>query len=54
MLIGENAQVKPVEGETVEASEIVPANPSRADTVTVEVPDDPANADKVVGLAASL
>jgi len=50
-LVGETVQVRPVEGETVFDSEIVPVNPWRPVSAIVDVDDAPARSVTVVGLA---
>jgi hypothetical protein len=50
----DKVQVNPVEGETDTPSETVPVKPCWAVTVMVEVPDAPARAVTLVGLATIL
>jgi hypothetical protein len=50
-LDGELVQVRPEEGEIVEDRTTFPANPSRLETVMVEVPVAPAKIPTVAGLA---
>jgi hypothetical protein len=50
-LVGVRVQVKPVAGLTLEVKLTTPANPSRAATVIVEVPDVLARTIALVGLA---
>jgi hypothetical protein len=50
-LVGETVQVRPIEGDTVLDSEIVPVNPWRPVSAIVDVPDAPAKRVTVVGLA---
>jgi hypothetical protein len=50
---GDKLHARPIEGETVVVSEIVPAKPSRPVTVIVEVPVAPAETGTLVGLADS-
>jgi hypothetical protein len=50
---GDRLQGRPVEGETVAVSEIVPAKPSRPVTVTVEVAVTPAKTGTLIGLAVT-
>ena len=53
-LDGDSVHVKPVLGDTLLVSEIVPVNPSRAVAVMVDVPATPAFTVTVVGLAVRL
>jgi hypothetical protein len=50
---GDRLHERPVEGETVSVSEIVPAKPSRPVTVTVEVPVAPAKTGTLIGFAVT-
>ena len=52
-LVGERVQLSPATGETVEVSVTVPVNPWIFVTKSVEVPDDPAFAVRLVGLAVT-
>jgi len=40
-LVGDKVQVNPVDGETTSDNEIVPVKPLTAETVIVEVPEEP-------------
>jgi hypothetical protein len=51
ILVGDNVQVRPVEGETIVERATVPVNPFTAATVIVEVPADPTVTLTLVGLA---
>jgi hypothetical protein len=51
-LVGVRVQVKPVVGLMLEVRLTAPANPSRAVTVTVEVPEALARTVALIGLAA--
>jgi len=53
-LVGDSAQVIPVEGVTLEVSATLPVNPWSAVIVTIEVPEAPASAVTVVGLAETV
>jgi len=53
-LAGVRVQVRPVDGDIVEARLTVPLKPCRAVTVIVEVPACPARTVTVVGLAVSV
>jgi len=51
MLVGDTAQVRPVEGDTDDARAIVPVKPCRGVTGMVDVPEAPAKIVTDVGLA---
>jgi len=51
MLVGLNAQLRPVDGETATVRATVPVNPLTGATVIVEVAVPPTNVLAVVGLA---
>jgi hypothetical protein len=51
MLVGDRPQTKPVGGEVVTESCIVPGNPCRPVIVIAEVPVAPARTETLVGLA---
>lgn len=50
-LVGVKVQLKPVDGEMLEARLTTPANPLSAVTVIVEVPEAPARTVALAGLA---
>jgi hypothetical protein len=50
-LVGDSVHERPVPAETVEDNAIVPVNPCRPETVTVEVAGRPARTVRVAGLA---
>jgi len=50
ILVGLKLQLRPVEGETEDASTTVPAKPPIEDTITVDVPKTPVAAATLVGL----
>jgi hypothetical protein len=54
MLVRDRAQVRPVEGETVEVSETVPVKPLKPETVIVEGPVEPDETMTLVGFAATV
>jgi hypothetical protein len=51
VLVGDSAQVRPVEGDTDDARAIVPVKPCRGVTAMVDVPEAPAKIVTDVGLA---
>ncbi len=54
MLVGDSAQVRPVEGDMDDARTTVPVKPWSAVTVMVEVPEIPARTVIPVGLAETV
>jgi len=54
MLAGVSVQVRPVDGDIVDARLTVPLKPCRAVTVIVDVPAWPARTVTLVGLAVSV
>jgi hypothetical protein len=53
MVVGDIVQARPVGGEVVAESDIVPVNPWRPVTVIVDVPVAPAGIVTLAGLAAT-
>jgi hypothetical protein len=51
VLVGDSAQVRPVEGDTDDARAIVPVKPCRGVTAMVDAPEAPAKVVTDVGLA---
>jgi hypothetical protein len=54
MLVGDNVQTMPLDGETAAVMVTVPVNPLRPVIVTLEVPVPPEAKFRVVGLAATV
>ncbi len=54
MLVEDNVQVRPDDGDTVSDSATVPVNPLRPVTVMVEVPTAPVLTVRLLGLAATV
>jgi hypothetical protein len=53
-LVGDNVQVRPVDGDTISDNATVPVNPPRPVTVMVDMPVAPVLTVKLVGLAATV
>lgn len=53
-LVGDNVQVRPVDGDTFDVRATVPVNPWSELTVIVEAPETPARTVTVVGLAETV
>jgi hypothetical protein len=54
MLVGNNVQPKPLEGDIISVMETVPEKPCRLVTVIVEVPTIPALTMTLAGLAVTV